>query len=386
MIRVAVVYRIWPHYRSPVLDAMLKSEAVRYTFLASGEAADGIEHAAIQQEPYFRQALYRNFGPLLWQPDAVKVALEPEYDAVLYLGNPNFIGTWLGAIICRLRGRPCLFWAHGWLRHESGAKRFFRHRFFRLANHLLVYAERAKKIGTAEGFPADRITVIYNSLDVAKSRALVGQIEQGQLNSVNPRLFFDDPDRPLIICTARITSKVRLDLLFDAATELKRRGRPINILLVGDGPERERLQARAVKEGLAVHFFGACYDESVVAQLIYHSDLTVSPGKIGLTAMHTLMYGTPAITHGDFDLQMPEVEAIEPGISGAFFKEGNAADLADAIDQWLSGRTNKAAVKAAAFKVIDDKWNPETQARIIEAAILGVARSRTKGRAGTSRA
>ena len=40
------------------------------------------------------------------------------------------------------------------------------------------------------------------------------------------------------------------------------------------------------------------------------SDLTVSPGNIGLTAIHSLSYGTPVCSHSNFNNQMPESEAI----------------------------------------------------------------------------
>lgn len=42
-----------------------------------------------------------------------------------------------------------------------------------------------------------------------------------------------------------------------------------------------------------------------------------------------------AITHGHLDEQMPEVETILPGETGAFFERGNADDLASTIKAWL---------------------------------------------------
>lgn len=122
--------------------------------------------------------------------------------------------------------------------------------------------------------------------------------------------------------------------------------------------------------GLAVHFFGACYDEDVTGQILYHSDLTVSPGKIGLTAMHTLMYGTPAITHDDLDRQMPEVEALTVNVTGDLFRRDDPVSLADAIGNWLTARRDRAAVRATCRAVVHDRWHPHVQAALIERAVL----------------
>ena len=51
--------------------------------------------------------------------------------------------------------------------------------------------------------------------------------------------------------------------------------------------------------------------------------------KNRILAIHALAYGTPVITHDDLDRQMPEVEVISEGLTGAFFKHGDVADLAE---------------------------------------------------------
>lgn len=43
--------------------------------------------------------------------------------------------------------------------------------------------------------------------------------------------------------------------------------------------------------------------------------------------MHSMMFGCPVITHNNFNWQMPEYEAIKPGITGDFFKMDDVSDL-----------------------------------------------------------
>jgi glycosyltransferase involved in cell wall biosynthesis len=369
-LRVAVVYNAWPHYRQPVMQAMDRSRSIAYDFFGSGEPLEGVLHAEVGAVARFVRAPFRRWGKLVWQPGAVQAARDGRYQAIILLADPNFASTWIAAALARMRRVPVLFWGHGWLRPETGVKRALRRAYFGLADRFLVYGERGKRLGVATGHAAQRITVVYNSLDVAQADAVIAAIESGALAPVHPQAFFAEPERPLLICTARLTAKCRFDLLLDAAALLDRQGIPVNVLLVGDGPERADLARRAVDLGVALHLFGSCHDEAVVGQLLYRADLTVSPGKIGLTAMHSLMYGTPAITHGDFDAQMPEVEAIEPGRTGALFRRDDAADLALTIADWLRSAPPRAHVREAARAAIHAKWTPQAQARIIESAVL----------------
>lgn len=376
-LRVAVVYHAWPHYREAVMRAMDRSGSITYDFYGSGEALEGVGHADPRVVTRFIRAPFRRAGNFVWQPGAVRIAGgvrlggAPRYDALILLADPNFVSTWAAAALARMRRVPVLFWGHGWLRPEGMAKRLVRRVYFALSHRFLVYAERGKRLGVAAGFPAERITVVYNSLDLARADAIIARIEAGGL-AARPQSLFAQPERPLLVCTARLTARCRFDLLVRAAALLAARGRAVNVLLVGEGPERPALERMAADLGVALHIFGACHDEAVVGPLIYHADLTVSPGKIGLTAMHSLMYGTPAITHGDLDAQMPEVEAIVPQETGAFFRRGDPEDLADTIADWLASAPPRAQVRAAGRAAIRAKWTPQAQARIIEQAVLEV--------------
>ncbi len=109
---------------------------------------------------------------------------------------------------------------------------------------------------------------------------------------------------------------------------------------------------------------GACYDENVLSRVIYAADVTVSPGKVGLLAMHSLNYGTPVITHDSFEFQMPEYEAITDNVTGSFFEYNSAESLAKEILVWTKKVKDEDTIKAC-HDVIDRLYNPRTQSRII---------------------
>lgn len=370
-LKVAVIYHAWPHYRKAVMRAMDRSICVRYYFFGSGEPFDGIVHADPRVVHNFVRAPFACRAGVVWQPAALDAVRKGGFDAVIFLADPHFLSTWIAAALARMKGTAVLFWGHGWLRRENRLKAALRHVYYRLAHRFLAYAERGRRLGIAAGYPAAKIAVVYNSLDLDRADRVIAAIESRDLPA-RPQALFAEPGRPLAICTARLTAKCRLDLLLDAAALLAKRELPVNVLLVGEGPAQAALREQARRLAIAVHFAGACYDEETTGQFIYHADLTVSPGKIGLTAIHSLMYGTPAITHGDFNAQMPEVEAIEDGVTGAFFRRGDAASLAAAIERWLRTAPPRLHVRAAARAAVRARWSPEVQARVIERAVLEV--------------
>ena len=122
---------------------------------------------------------------------------------------------------------------------------------------------------------------------------------------------------------------------------------------------------------MSVKFYGACYEEETLARLIMASDVTVAPGMVGLTAMQSLAYGTPVITHGDFERQAPEWEAVVPGETGAVFECGDAESLANAIRAWLSKNPDREAVRKRCYDIIERYFNPRAQCEIIEQVIAG---------------
>jgi hypothetical protein len=78
------------------------------------------------------------------------------------------------------------------------------------------------------------------------------------------------------------------------------------------------------------------------------------------------------ITHGTADHQMPEFEAIIPGVTGGFFVEGSIDSLSAAIRRWTATSLPLDSVRAECFTEIDRVWNPAYQVEAIERALDGL--------------
>ena len=98
------------------------------------------------------------------------------------------------------------------------------------------------------------------------------------------------------------------------------------MVIIGDGQEREKLEKLSRQLDVKTWFYGACYDDVQTAQLIYDADICVSPGNVGLTAMHVMSFGTPVITHSNFVNQMPPFLNGLKIINQGYIQEKNATE------------------------------------------------------------
>jgi len=368
--KVAIVYHFFAHYRSAVMQELLDSRDFDYLLIGDRSDPDNsIEPWQLPENRHIFAPCTRITSTLLWQKGLLKLAVRRDIDAVIFLGNANFLSTWLGALLARLSDKRVLFWTHGWLRKETGVKAFVRKVFYRLPHGLLLYGNRAKRIGVTEGYEGERLYVVYNSLDYEVQRDLRLRYSRDKLLTLKESLM-GDAATPTIVCSARLTAACQFPLMFDAMAKLREEGHIINALLIGGGPEKPYLESLAQAKRLPVRFYGPCYNEEELAGMIMAAHITVSPGKVGLTCMHSLAYGTPVITHDNFDAQGPEYEAIIPAKSGDFFRFQDSEDLARVIKQWTgTGDIRSEREREVCYEVIEKRYNPGVQRKVIELAL-----------------
>jgi len=284
---VVVIYHFYPHYRKPVVEALALSSRADFTFVGDDhEYLHSIEPATLGPDVRFRLApTHHLFGPFMWQWGAIAWAVRSGFDTVIMHAVPHWPCTWIGGLLARMLGRRVFFWGHGYLSRPRGLKGLLRRLFYAVPTDHMVYSRLAKAYLVAAGWPAERVHVIWNSLDT-EAQARVREAHTPERTRRIRTELFGESDTPVIICTSRLISMRRLDLLLEAVARLRDGGTAANVVLVGDGPERAALQVQAKRLGVRVHFEGACYDEARLGALIMSSNVTVSPGKTGLTAVH----------------------------------------------------------------------------------------------------
>ena len=364
--KLLVVYRFAPHYRSSIFQLMDKKFGCDFVFGDKGSDIRTMDYATLSHKVSFVRSV--SFRHCYFQK-GVSGLVRADYDTYLILGEIRCLSVWL--FLFRSLFHPwkrVYLWGHGWLGKETGLKRLLGRVFYGMCDGAFIYNERSRRLMMDGGIPERKLVTIYNSLDYDAQLAI--------RNSLSPsgiyRNHFGNGNKTIVFI-GRLTPVKRLDMLLESVVVLAEKGECYNVVFVGDGEMRQELEEKASRNGLEsqVWFYGACYDEKANAELIYNADLCVSPGNIGLTAMHVLMFGCPAVTNDDFNHQMPEFEAIREGQTGLFFKNGDVRSLADCISGWFVRHDgDREFVRQACYKEIDERWNPHHQMEILE-SVLG---------------
>jgi len=140
----------------------------------------------------------------------------------------------------------------------------------------------------------------------------------------------------LLLHCGRLSPEKKPERSLAALAELRRRGVPAQLVVVGSGPRRPALEARARRAGLPVRFVPFVHDRDQLAALLATSDVMIAPGPVetfGLAALESLASGTPVVVSAESAL--PEVVG-EAGLAAP----GEGAAYADAVLE-LALRTDR---------------------------------------------
>ncbi len=377
-IRVLVVYHHLPHYRLDVFRRLEDDPRLSVEFAAAFHARDGV--AVIDPDDLDRVHPLTNLwcGPLLWQVGLLRLIARRRPDVVVFLGVCTYLSSWAGSLLARALRAEVLHWTIGWHRPEHGWRRMFRLSFYRLATRLLLYGHLARDIGVAMGYPAERMTVVYNSASTPPAGPPDSDVSAPD-TPADFALRLPPTEAEVVGAVIRLNSVKRLDLLLRAAALLRADGRAVEVLLVGDGPERPALVGLAAELDVPLWLPGAAYRAGALALAYERIRVTVVPSAAGLTVLQSFDHGRPVVTHDHVDEQMPECEAIVAGRTGALYPHGDLAGLAAAVAEWLDRqRDDPDGVAETCRAALAGAWNADTSARLIGDQIAAVAVPRAR--------
>lgn len=363
-IRTCAIFNIAPLYRQAIFRLMDKELGV--CFMVGDHSSEGIALMKAETLTGFVGYLRNKYRgtKLVWQKGALwRVIFGPRYDCYIMTGNAGIRSNWLIALWTKIaRSRKVILWSHGLHGDESRMTLYKNLLYFRIADSILLYGNQGRRLLLEHGVAESKLHVVYNSLDYDDQ--LVIRNKMGDNSFI--RNYFG-ADLPLISYIGRLTASKKLEQLLLAIVPLK-----CNLIILGDGAQRARLEALCAELGLVdrVWFYGECYDQALTGSVLYHSVVSVSPSSIGLMAIHSLMMGTPVITHDNMLTQAPECEAVVQGVTGDFFHENSVEDLGVVITKYLSlTAEQRETYRQQCYREVDGHWNPRSQIETIKKAI-----------------
>lgn len=325
---VGFIYHFMPDYREPVFKSLLNDNRIESEFIAGTNRGEFASVPATDLIPFIR-VKNRWCRSLLWQSGVHRLIREKQYDVVVFRGSWLTLSTWTGAIYARWHGCTVMFWLIGWRKPESGLRGFLRPRYLRLAHALLLYGERSRQLGEQQGYPADRMRVIGNSLP---------------FDSVDLEDIKEPTDSLLVLWVTRLLPYKKPQLLIEAIVIAHQRGFLLECVFVGPG-DTQALQALADQHNLGeyISFTGRLnVDGAELPALFARARVVAVPGHAGLTVANGLVNGVPVVVNDNPDSNPPEWEYVQPAThqpdstvaNGSYFKEDDAASLADELIRW----------------------------------------------------
>lgn len=361
--KLCLIYNTAPRYRESIFRAIDKEYDCDWFFGETKTDIKAMDISLLRNAKYYKY--YGNPSRLYWKNCIGKLFCK-EYDSYFMLVESRALSDYvfIGLKSLFFPKKKLYVWTHGWYGKESKLEKILKLWQFRHVDGIFVYSNYARELLIKEGIPAQKLFTIHNSLHYDQQKSL--------RETIMPSSIYKDHfknENPILIFIGRLTKVKKLDLLIDAVYRLKQKGQFFNLVFVGDGEEKKNLESKVETLGLCdkVWFYGACYDEKTNAELIYNADLCVAPGNIGLTAMHSMVFGTPCLTHNDFKWQMPEFEAIHEGVTGSFFERDNLDSMISAIEKWFRVKHGeREKIREACYQEIDTQWNPHFQMDVIK--------------------
>ncbi len=207
----------------------------------------------------------------------------------------------------------------------------------RSVDHFIALTRAMEEALIDLGVAADRITRISNPIDVGVYRPPT----DAERRRAREALDLPNAD-PVCLFVGRLVPGKRVDLLIEA-WEVVNGGseRRHTLVVVGDGPERKRLEQRAARSSPQHIRFAGSTDN--VLRYLHAADLFVLPSDgegLPMALIEAMAVGiSPMVT------DLPGYKGlIEDGVSGFLVPKGDARALAERIDEVLRSDEDRARI------------------------------------------
>lgn len=175
--------------------------------------------------------------------------------------------------------------------------------------------------------------------------------------------------RVAIVSVGRLVEKKGILTALEALKQLKKKGIDFHYIVIGDGPEREKLQAYIRENAIEneVCIAGPMNHYETLIQ-IASADLMLTPSE---TASDGDSEGIPNVIKEAMLLEKPCIstrhagipEIIEHGITGYLCREKSPSDLAKTIEYAISDKESWARIATKARTLAQAEFSPEATTR-----------------------
>jgi len=306
--------------------------------------AKGIDLHLLHGQPTAREATKKDTGTLpwadvvtnyylpvknrdiLWQPFPSHLA---DTDLVIMMQENRLLSNYPWLLFKRSGKTKVGYWGHGrnfQTRNPKGFRERWKQFLVGRVDWWFAYTDMTRDILIADGYPAERITVLDNAIDNERFEADLAGISDDRLREVRVELGIGDTSRVGLYCGSLYPDK-RLDYLVAAADRIRESIPDFQVVIIGDGPSAAGIQAAAESRPW-LHWRGV---RKGVEKAAYYrlADVILNPGLVGLHVLDAFCAGLPMVTTSDAR-HSPEIAYLKDGENGLVVNGASDA-YADAI-------------------------------------------------------
>jgi len=306
---------------------------------------------------------------ILWQPFPSELR---NADLVILMQENRLLSNY--PILLRRHFTPTkvAFWGHGknfQSRAPNGLREKWKNALIGQVDWWFAYTQSTVGILEETGFPKDKITCLDNAIDTSGFRQDLEQVAIGDIAAERHRLGIPDGAAVGLFCGSLYPDK-RLELLVDAADQIKAAVPDFHVVVIGDGPSRSFINTAASTRPW-LHPVGI---QQGGAKALYFrmADLMLNPGLVGLHIVDAFCAGLVMVTTRTAR-HSPEIAYLIDGDNGLMTGD-TPTEYAQAIIDLLSApdrlRTMRARALACSQRYTLDNM-VDNFANGIEAAVHG---------------
>ncbi|MBN1440185.1 MAG: glycosyltransferase [Anaerolineales bacterium] len=285
--RVGIQQRVLPVYRAAFFDSLARALPGRLSVFAGFPGPrEGIPQAQELRSAVWVRAGNRPLGAgrfsMLWQSGWRDWLAAEDPQAVVLEANPRYLSNYCILRRMRTRKRPVIGWSLGPAR-AAGIPPAWMRAFYGGFSAIVVYSGGGAQAFRDLGIDGGKIFTAPNAVESKTAEELLGRSDSRA--AARSELQLDD--RPVILFVGRLQPRKRVDSLLRACA---REGGGCQLLIVGDGEDRARLERTAARTFPAARFTGDLRGEAL-GKCFLAADLFVLPGTGGLALQEAMLYG-----------------------------------------------------------------------------------------------
>jgi glycosyltransferase involved in cell wall biosynthesis len=335
--RILFVQPVLPRYRIPVFAGLAK-RGYEVTCWSDHHPRSSLGHVDPGGLFHAEHRPESPVGPFVSQRAFLEAVRSADFDAIVLPWNIRYLELFPALAIAKLRELPCLVWGHARSQRERAVTRFLRNQAGRAATACIVYDREARAELIDDGFEPARTFVAQNAVDDSLSRNAQSFWHAHPADLSRFKLEKNLGDAPVALFISRLTPEKHVDILLRAFSRVISAVPHARLVIVGDGPEREKLEGLASSLDLkeCVTFAGAIHDERALALWFMTAQLMAYPTNVGLSILHAFSYGLPVITSDRAIEHNPEFFALSHEKNGLTYRSGDEAHFAAQIISCLT--------------------------------------------------